>query len=353
MKDNYALIMAGGVGSRFWPLSTSQKPKQFIDILGFGKSLLQMTVERVSTIVPESNIFILTNKNYEELVSKQLPNIPQNSIVLEPERKNTAPCIAFASAKIHSLNENARLVVLPSDHLILNSSAFVDTIKMALDVASFNEMVTIGISPSRPETGYGYIEIPTESNHVDKNQFEVVQFREKPSFEIASQFLKSGNFLWNSGIFVWSSKTIFDAFRIHEPKLFNLFMKDLSQYNGPKEMQFASRVFSNCDDISIDYAILEKANNIKVIVADFDWSDLGTWNSLYQHLDKDSNGNYLNSENINVFDSKNNICILPENKQAIIDGLENYLIIDQNDKLLILKFENDQKIKEYLQKIKS
>lgn len=348
MKNNYALIMAGGVGSRFWPISTPEKPKQFIDILGIGKSLLQLTVERITSMVPSSNIFILTNEDYKGIVLEQLPILKSENVICEPQRKNTAPCIAFASAKIHSKNANAKLVILPSDHLIINESSFLKTIQNGLQECENNSIVTIGINPTRPETGYGYIEI-SEEDRVDQNlAFEVIQFREKPNLEIAKQFLESGNFLWNAGIFIWKSEIIIESFKKYSPDLFDLFFKNLAVYNSTEEAEFAVQVFSKCEDISIDYAILEKAPNVRVICADFDWSDLGTWNSLSQHLNKDNQGNHVNSEKISHFECNNNVFILPKDKTAIIDGLNGYLVIDQNNKLLILKIANDQKIKEYL-----
>ena len=350
MKDNYALIMAGGVGSRFWPMSTSQRPKQFIDILGLGKSLLQMTVERISSLVPITNIYILTNSDYFELVKEQIEGIPSENIVCEPQRKNTAPCLAFASAKIHQKNPNARLVVLPSDHLILNKEAFLENIKTGLRIVEDREIVTIGIHPTRPETGYGYIEFDNKEIFEDDRAYRLKQFREKPSLELAKEFIDSGNFYWNAGIFMWSSKTIHDSFQHNSPALYELFMRDLNPYNTEKEEEFARYAFDQCEDISVDYAILEKAKNVVVIAAQFDWSDLGTWNSLSQHLEKDKHSNFLKSKNTHVFDTTGTIVFTDQNKQVIIDGLNDYLVVDEKDKLMILKLENDQKLKEYLKK---
>lgn len=351
MKDNYAIIMAGGVGSRFWPLSTEEHPKQFLDVLGTGKSLIQMTFERLNKIVPSENVYVVTNKMYQRIVLEQIPQLSSEQVLCEPERKNTAPCIAYASAKIHSNNPNAKLIVSPADHLIAQPEKFVETVNLAIEQAEKNRIVTIGIRPTRPDTGYGYIEFDPGANRLVNKILEVKQFREKPKLEIAKEFVLAGNFYWNSGIFIWKSQTVLDALQSFQPELFQLFASDLSFYNTKKEQNKIDECFAKCKDISIDFAVMEHAKNIDVILSDFDWSDLGTWGSLDEQLEKDSRNNTIQGDNVHLFDCKNSMIHLKNGKQAIIEGLKNFIVIDTDEKLLILRKENEQELKQFLKSI--
>jgi mannose-1-phosphate guanylyltransferase len=349
MENNYCIIMAGGIGSRFWPMSTPQCPKQFLDVLGIGKSLIQMTYERMLHIAPKENIYILTNESYSQLVQEQLPEIMINQILTEPIRKNTAPCIAYASAKIFSINPSATLIVAPSDHLILKEDNFVQTVNIAIESANKDEkLLTIGIKPTRPDTGYGYIEFSEEREIFPGQVISVKHFREKPSKEMAEIFLKSGNYYWNSGIFIWKAKTILNALQKFKPELYKLFAGDLSFYNTSSEQTKINKCFKKCEDISIDFAIMENAKNTEVVLANFDWSDLGTWGSLHSHLDKDYNGNAVIGENVYVTNSTNCTVNLPHNKLAMIDGLDNFIVVESDNMLMILNKNDEQNLKKYL-----
>lgn len=345
--------MAGGVGSRFWPLSVPEKPKQFLDILGFGKSLLQMTYERLKNISPNEQIFIVTNQLYFELVKEQLPELPVENILCEPKRKNTAPCIAYASAKIYSLNPNANLIIAPSDHLILKEERFIKIIKTALKQAEKEErLVTLGIKPTRPDTGYGYIEFMDKGDILAGEIRSVKHFAEKPNRELAEIFLKSGNYYWNSGIFIWKAQTILNALKKFKPELHQLFSCDNGFYNTAEEANKIAYAFDTCEDISIDFAVMENAKNVDVVLADFDWSDLGTWGSLNNHLDKDHNGNsIIGGQNVHLIHSSNCIVNLPKDKVAIIDNLHDYVIVEDQNRLMILNLKNEQNLKKYLELI--
>lgn len=340
--------MAGGIGSRFWPLSTPENPKQFLDVLGIGKSLIQMTYERLLHVSSNENIYVLTNTQYKDMVLEQLPNLSPDQVLTEPERKNTAPCIAYAAGKIQSLNPDANLIISPADHLIIQADNFAETINAALSSAEQGRIATIGIAPTRPDTGYGYIEVDATSESKPNATFEVQQFREKPDLNTAKEFVQAGNFLWNSGIFIWKAKTVIDALKNYQPELHSLFTDDLTAYNTPQEQDFVNNAFATCDDISIDFAIMEHAKNIDVVVANFDWSDLGTWGSLDGHLQKDDSNNALVGDKVSVFNTSNCIVNIPEGKTALIDGLDGYIVIQSDDKLMILKKENEQKLKEFL-----
>lgn len=349
MKDNYCVIMAGGIGSRFWPMSTVQRPKQFLDVLGIGKSLLRMTFERLLQVAPVENIYIVTNAIYSELVQEQLPELSAGQILTEPERKNTAPCITYAAAKIHSINPNATLIIAPSDHLILKEEKFTEIIRIAIDTANKNErLVTLGIKPTRPDTGYGYIEF-TEGGDILPGQVkDVKHFTEKPNRELAEIFVKSGNYYWNSGIFIWRSKTILSALEKFKPELYALFMTESEKYNTPEEQAYVNRSFSACEDISIDFAVMENAKNVDVVLATFDWSDLGTWGSLYTHLEKDYNGNAVIGDNVHMINSTNCIVNLPNDKLALIEGLDNHIVVESDNMLMILNKDDEQNLKKYL-----
>jgi mannose-1-phosphate guanylyltransferase len=348
-NSNYCVIMAGGVGSRFWPMSTPNKPKQFLDVLGIGKSLLQMTYDRLQTIAPKENIFILTNAAYADLVKEQLPQITLGQILCEPMRKNTAPCIAYAAAKIKSIDPDATLVVSPSDHLIIQNERFEEIINTAIHSAEINKsIVTLGIKPTRPDTGYGYIECEKDANVTGGEVLLVKQFREKPNLETANLFLNEGNYLWNSGIFIWQAETVLEALSIFQPNLYRLFAEDLSIYGTPNEQEKVDEAFEKCDDISIDYAVMEHAKNIEVVVADFDWSDLGTWGSLIEQLPKQDDQNAIIGKHVHLFNSKNCLVNVPDDKLVVLDGLENYIVVESENMLLVLKSENEQLIKTYL-----
>jgi len=349
-SSTYCLIMAGGVGSRFWPLSTEENPKQFLDILGTGKSLIQLTFDRFNQMIPEENIYVLTNMAYKSKVVEQL-GIDSDQVLCEPQRKNTAPCLAYATAKIHKKDSNAIFLVSPADHLIINEAQFFKDLKTGIDKAQHsNNLVTFGIKPNRPDTGYGYIEFDASEGSMN-SVAKVKQFREKPDLSLAINFIEQGNFYWNSGMFVWKSVTIIESFKKHSTDLYNIFFKNLESYNTEMENEFLNRAFSNCEDISIDYAILEKDPNTSVVLSTFDWSDLGTWGSLKDLVEKDENKNSKNNKEIHFFNSNECLVRTNANKTTIIDGLNNYIIIDTDDKLMILNGENEQKLKSYLKTI--
>jgi len=351
-KNHYAVIMAGGVGSRFWPLSTVEHPKQFIDVLGVGKTLLQMTYERMCGIVPKENIFILTNKKYVTLVKDQIPSIELRQILTESVRRNTAPCIAYAATKILKMNAEACMIVSPSDHLILKEKDFQTSIDTAINSAqNNNRIVTLGIQPSRPDTGYGYIEFSKGSNVIAGEVTNVLQFREKPNKETAELFIRSGNFYWNSGIFVWKASTIVAAFKHYQKDIFELFCADNTAYNTDKEQYFIDEAFENSPDISIDYAILEKSDSVDIVLASFDWSDLGTWKSLNEHLPKDTFNNSIIGENVHTFNVKNCLISVPKEKTILIDGLSGYIVVESDNTLMILKQSHEQELKNYLKAI--
>jgi len=348
-KSLYCLIMAGGVGSRFWPLSTDENPKQFLDFLGTGQSLLQMTFARFVNTIPKENIFILTNEAYSEQVIHQL-NVKQSQVICEPQRKNTAPCIAFATAKILEKDENATLVVTPADHLITNEQQFNSDLDLAINIAKEkDQLVTFGIKPHRPDTGYGYIEF-NDSNKAQRVQ-KVLQFREKPDLNKAEEFLNAGNFYWNSGMFVWRGSVLKESFKKYCTEMFDLFFANGSVYNTSEEQPFCEASFQDCSSISIDYAIMEKEKNVVVILSKFGWSDLGTWGSIQDIREKDSNGNTQNHNDIHFFESKNCFVYSKENKKTLVDGLHNFIVVDTSEKLMILKRDNEQRLKTYLQEL--
>lgn len=336
--------MAGGVGSRFWPISRSHFPKQFIDILGIGKSLLQLTYERFAKICPAENIFVLTNAQYKDLVGAQISGLQEDQILLEPSRNNTAPCIAYASYKIFKSNNIANIVVAPSDHLILKEEEFLLKTREALNFTSHNNaLVTLGISPTRPDTGYGYINFNKENLN---DIYPVKRFVEKPTLVKAEEFLESGEYLWNAGIFVWSAQAIIAAFQKHAPEIHELFSLGNKYYYTDKEKQFISENYSRSSNISIDYAVLEKANNVFTIPADIGWSDLGTWASLYNVADKDNDLNVIACETFHMDNTQNCIIHLPKGKSAVIKGLNDFIVVDDGEVLLIYPKSDEQEIKE-------
>lgn len=341
--------MAGGIGSRFWPMSRTAFPKQFIDILGTGQTLIQQTFERLLKVAPKENILIVTNEQYKNLVLEQL-QIDESQVLLEPSRRNTAPCIAYANYKIKSLNENANILVAPADHLILKEDRFLDVVKEGIDFVSQNDaLLTLGIKPSRPDTGYGYIQFD-DSN--DENIKKVKTFTEKPSLEIAQQFLDSGDFSWNSGMFLWSLKSINKAFQKLLPEIDSLFQEKENKIGTSEEKKAIEKIYSVSKSISIDYGIMEKSKNVYVISADIGWSDLGTWGSIYEHLPKDKNKNAVRSKNIMLYDSSNCIVSAPKDKLVVLQGLDNYIVVESDNALLVCKKEDEQKIKQFVTDIK-
>jgi len=351
-KNYYCVIMAGGTGSRFWPLSKTKKPKQFLDILGTGKSLLQQTFNRFTKICPVENIYVVTNEIYTELTMEQLPELNHSQILSEPLKRNTAPCIAYSNLKIKSRNPNALIVTAPSDHLILNENNFTDIIKQSFNFVEKNDsLLTLGIKPSRPETGYGYIQISDEKHKNFESINKVKSFTEKPDKETALKFIESDEFLWNSGIFVWSLKSINSAFENYLPTVSALF-SDISVLATPeKENTFINEAYTECESISIDNGIMEHAENVYVMPADFGWSDLGTWDSLYENNTKTSTGNVINSDKVVCYDTKNTIINIPENKILVVEGLQNYIIVESDNTLLICKRDNEKKIREFVKDV--
>lgn len=352
MENYYALIMAGGIGSRFWPISRTAHPKQFIDILGTGKTLIQQTYDRFLKIVPKENIFILTNEIYSDLVKDQIPGIDDSRILCEPVMRNTAPCIAYGCHKIQMLNPDAAIVVAPSDHLIVDTEEFVNSINKSLKVASENDcLITLGIKPSRPDTGYGYIQY--NSNTLEEDFFKVKTFTEKPSIELAKTFLQSGDFLWNAGIFVWSIKNILKSFQKHLPEINDIFKEGEALYNTEKETEFIQSAFTQCTNISIDYGIMEKADNVYVLPSEFGWSDLGTWASVYELSEKDYVGNaVIPSERVVMHDSSNCMVNVPEGKLVVLQGLHDYIVVEDNNTLLICPRNQEQEIKQIVTDVK-
>lgn len=348
-KNYYAVLMAGGVGSRFWPVSTTDNPKQFHDMLGTGKTLIQKTFDRLNRFIPTENILILTNERYNDLVLEQLPAVKQEQVVLEPAMRNTAPCILYASLKIQKMNPNAVMIVAPSDHWIEDEQAFENDVKACFDKCEKEEVLcTLGIQPTYPNTGFGYIEFEKE----DANQLKkVAQFREKPDVETAKQFLEAGNFLWNAGIFMWSVETIVNAFKNYQPSQFELFEKGASCYNTSDEKEFIAEHYPKAENISIDYAILENSKAIYTLPATFDWNDLGTWGALYDKLDKDDADNAtVNCQTI-FEDANGNMVRTTSGKVVVIDGLEDYIVVDKDDVLLIYPKSKQQDIKQVRNKV--
>jgi len=340
--------MAGGIGSRFWPLSTEETPKQFIDILGTGRTFIQQTYERFLPICPPENFLVVTSVEYKELVLEQIPSLQPNQVLTEPFRRNTAPCIAYANAWIRNQNPNASVVVTPADHLVLKPQQFVEDIKKGIDfVENKDALLTLGIKPSRPETGYGYIQVNDDSSKI-LGQIEAVKtFTEKPNLDLAKVFYESGEFFWNSGIFIWSLNSIDKAFDLYLNDVKSLFDKVADKINTPDEVEAIKGIYVDCKNISIDYGVMEKSSNVFVLTADFGWSDLGTWSSLYDHSAKDEKNNAINNGLVLTYDSENCIVNIPGSKKAVIQGLKNYIIAESDDCLLICPKENEQQIRQF------
>jgi mannose-1-phosphate guanylyltransferase len=346
-NNNYLIIMAGGVGSRFWPMSTEEKPKQFLDVLGIGKTLLQQTVTRFKTICPPENILVVTAAKYKGLVMEQCPELLEQNVLLEPCMRNTAPCIAYACYKIKESNPEANIVVAPSDHLIANEAEFIRIIENGLEFTANKEtLLTLGIQPHRPETGYGYIQAELEGQQ-SLGTSKVASFREKPDRATAEKYLASGDFFWNSGIFLWSLKSILKAFENDLPEVAACFAKGEGIYNTEKEQEFIDKMYPECINISIDYGVMEKADNIYVQPADFGWSDLGTWGSLWEKRDRSEEGNTVVGEKVHLFEASNCIVNMPKDKKVVIQGLNDFIVVEENDTLLVCKKEEEQRIKEF------
>lgn len=343
--------MAGGIGSRFWPMSRTSYPKQFIDILGTGRTLIQQTYDRLQRIAPKENILVVTNEDYRELVLQQCEGMNPSQVLCEPTRRNTAPCIAYASYKIKALNPDANVLVAPADHLILKEDKFIESVNVALDYVSDNDaLLTLGIEPSRPDTGYGYIQF--DSTDKKSRVKKVKTFTEKPNIELAKQFVESGEFSWNSGMFIWSNKSILKAFENNLSEVNSLFVDGFSKLNTPDEENFIKDTYAVCKSISIDYGIMEKAPNVYVISADIGWSDLGTWGSIYTHLKHDENLNATIGKNVMMYESQNCIVSMPKEKLVVLQGLDGYIVVESNNTLLICKKEDEQKIKEFVTDIR-
>lgn len=350
-KNTYAAIMAGGIGSRFWPASRTSVPKQFLDILGIGRTLIQSTYDRFLKICPKENIFILTHTDYISLVKEQLPDLTDEQILTEPARKNTAPCIAYCAFKINKLNPDANIIVAPSDHIILNEDEFIRIAELAVDfVSKHDALATLGIRPTRPDTGYGYIQYYEEET--SEGIHKVKTFTEKPQKEVAKQFLASGDFLWNGGIFIWNVKSILSALEKNLVEVYDAFVEAEADILTEKEKNAIEKAFITCPNISIDYGVMEKADNVYTLPSSFGWSDLGTWASLYAEKEKDYLNNAVNGKNVVVYDSGNNIINVSDDKLVVIQGLENFIVVDTHDVLLICSKDEEQRIKEFTHDIK-
>ncbi len=347
----YVAILAGGLGTRFWPKSRAAFPKQFLDILNTGKTLIQATFERYASFIPPENIFIITSQEYVHIVKEQLKDIRHENILAEPSRKNTAPCVAYISFKLAEKDTEACLLVAPSDHLVLDTETFKNVSLRALEfVKHMKAFVTLGIQPTYPNTGYGYIQYETLA--VADNIFKVRTFTEKPNLELAKTFLASGDFLWNAGIFIWQVKNIIKAFETYQSEMYEVFAAEKDNFNTPEEQNALNRIYPLCTNISIDYAIMEKANNVYVIPSSFGWSDLGTWNSAYDSLEKDYLGNAVAGNNVMVIDATRCMVSAPQDKLLVLQGLDDFILVDTENVLLICKKEKEQQIKEYVAEVK-
>ena len=349
IKNNHLVIMAGGVGSRFWPMSTPDYPKQFIDVLGCGRTLIQLTADRFKGICPPENVWVVTSEKYAETVKEQLPEIADDHILREPCRRNTAPCIAYVSWKIKARNPKANMVVTPSDHIVMNVTEFRRVIDSAMKfTADSDAILTLGMKPTRPETGYGYIEadltIPSTSN---KEVYRVYSFKEKPDLETSERYIKKNNFFWNAGIFVWNVSTVVNALRVYQPAISKIFERLLPYYYTEQEQEMINQNFPLCENISVDYAIMEKADEIFVFPSDFGWSDLGTWGSLHGNLPKDAHNNTQIGQNIKLYETQNCVIHTTQEKKVVVQGLDGYIVAEKDDTLLICRLSEEQRIKEF------
>ena len=349
--NNYCIIMAGGIGSRFWPFSKDNYPKQFLDILGTGKSFIRSTYERFSPVIPDENFLVVTNKAYKHLVLEHLPMLKPDQVLCEPARRNTAPCIAYAAYHIQSRCADANIVVTPADHLVTNEVEFQRIIRLGFDFLAQNQqaLMTIGIKPSRPETGYGYIEVPKQTSLPEIVKVE--RFKEKPDYDTAVKFVAEGNYFWNSGIFLWTLDGMMKAFKQYLPEMVEVFEKGIYNFGTPEEQDFINDHFVDCPNISIDYGVMEKSPNTFTIPADFGWSDIGTWGSLFTHAKKDENGNAIRGKVVSV-DNKNTIINIEEGTEAVVEGLEDYLVAYRDHSLLVCKLHDEQQIKVWIEGLK-
>ena len=348
-NHNHIVIMAGGVGSRIWPMSVENKPKQFIDVLGVGRSLLQLTYDRFKGLCPNENVWIVTNKKYDAWIKEQLPEVPAENILLEPCRRNTAPCIAYVSWHIKAKDPNANLVITPSDHIVMDTAEFRRVITQCLKFTSETDAIlTLGMKPNRPETAYGYIQADLSSSSPrNKEIFRIDTFREKPDLQTAQKYIQQNNFFWNAGIFIWSVSTIVNAFRIYSPAISKIFENMLSIYGTDKEQEMIDLHYPECENISVDYAIMEKAEEIFVCPANFGWSDLGSWSSLYMHTRHDLYGNSLIGPDINVYDTHNCMIHTTQEKKVVVQGLDDYIVAEKDNLLLICKISEEQRIRQF------
>ena len=348
-NHNHIVIMAGGVGSRIWPMSVENKPKQFIDVLGVGRSLLQLTYDRFKGLCPNENVWIVTNKKYDAWIKEQLPEVPAENILLEPCRRNTAPCIAYVSWHIKAKDPKANLVITPSDHIVMDTTEFRRVITQCLKFTSETDAIlTLGMKPNRPETAYGYIQADLSSSSPrNKEIFRIDTFREKPDLQTAQKYIQQNNFFWNAGIFIWSVSTIVNAFRIYSPAISKIFENMLSIYGTDKEQEMIDLHYPQCENISVDYAIMEKAEEIFVCPANFGWSDLGSWSSLYMHTRHDLYGNSLIGPDINVYDTHNCMIHTTQEKKVVIQGLDDYIVAEKDNLLLICKISEEQRIRQF------
>jgi len=350
-KHNYVAIMAGGIGSRFWPMSRTNYPKQFLDILNTGKTLIQQTFERYSKLVPEENIYIITSKEYIPIVKKQLPGMRPENILGEPSKKNTAPCVAYISFKLLQKDPKANLVAAPADHIVLEPDEFIKTSKKALDfVSHINAFVTLGIKPNHPNTGYGYIQHDTVPAAPDV--YKVKTFTEKPNLELAKTFVSSGDFLWNAGIFIWKVKNIVTAFEKYLPEMYEVFASEKEKFNTEEEDAAIEEIYPQCTNISIDFGIMEKADNVYVIPASFGWSDLGAWKSAWENMEKDYLGNAVAGKNVMIIDATKCMVHTQDNKLVVLQGLDDFIVVDTKDALLICHKEKEQEIKDFVAEVK-
>ena len=351
-NHNHLVIMAGGVGSRFWPMSTVENPKQFVDVLGVGRTLIQLTMQRFSDICLPENVWVVTNEMYVDIVREQLPDIPAGNILSEPCRRNTAPCICYVSWRIKTQDPKANIIITPSDHIVTDTSEFQNIIKSALQfTAESDAIITLGMKPTRPETGYGYIKADFDSSsRRNSHIYAVEEFKEKPILDVAKEYVKQKNYFWNAGIFVWNVSTIINAFRLYAPTINRIFESLQDIYGTESEQSHINELYPQCENISVDYAIMEKAEEIYVLPSDFGWSDLGTWGSLWSLTSHDNNGNSCIGENIVMVNSTNCIVHTPNEKKVIVEGLDGYIVAENNDTLLITRMSEEQKIKDYVDK---
>ncbi|WP_255478550.1 mannose-1-phosphate guanylyltransferase [Rufibacter sp. XAAS-G3-1] len=349
-ENTFVVVMAGGIGSRFWPFSRTNYPKQFHDVLGIGESMIQTTVKRFSTVCPKENVYIVTNREYKALVQEQFPEFSDEQILQEPIGRNTAPCIAYACYKIAQKNPGANIIVAPADHVILREQAFLACVHQALEAVSQEDiLVTLGIKPTRPDTGYGYIQYQPDTSQSLK---KVKTFSEKPSLETALTFLESGDFVWNAGIFIWSAQSILNAFRMHLKEVADLFEEGTAAYLTPEEEAFIDAAYPRCQNVSIDYGIMEKAENVHVILGDLGWSDVGTWNSLYSIADKTPEGNVIDGDTM-LYDTQNCIIKTPQDKLVVIQGLQDYIVAEHDNVLMICQRKNEQQVKDFVSHAKA